>query len=131
MAKTIKVLKILDSETLLISAGSNQKVNEGDLFEIYETGELIIDPDTKEQLGTLDYIKARVEATMVYPNFSLVQSIEYYTETITSGIMNAFTDKSKEVTKSRVKRIKVDPTQITPMKITNRDIIIGDFAKKI
>ncbi len=131
MTKQIKVIKILDSETLLVNIGSNQNIAHGQSFEVYEVGEEIRDPETKELLGTLDYIKAEIEVTQVYPNFSLMKSIDYYTETVTSGIMSAFSDKTKETTKAKVQRLAVDPGQITPMKINNKKIVIGDPVRKI
>lgn len=129
--KAGKVIRILSNTELLINLGSNQGIQEGNLFKIYEKGEVIKDPDTNSDLGTLDYIKKQVEATTVYPNFSIVKSLKHYTETTTSGIMSAFGDKTKEVRKTDVYNLPVLDNQIVPLHIKNENIIVGDLVEKI
>ncbi|EPH95391.1 hypothetical protein D922_01232 [Enterococcus faecalis 06-MB-DW-09] len=126
-----KVIRILSNEELLINIGSGKGVQEGSLFEVYEKGETITDPDTNSDLGTLDYIKAEVEAVTVYPNFSIVKSLEHYTETVSTGIMTAFSDKTKEIHKINIKKLLVKEDQITPIHITNKHIVTGDLVKRL
>lgn len=126
-----KVIRILSNEELLINIGSKKGAKEGALYEIYEQGETIKDPDTDSELGTLDYIKAEVEVVTVYKNFSIVKSLEHYTETVSTGIMTAFSDKTKEIHKIKTNKLLVLEEQITPIRITNEHIVIGDLVKRL
>lgn len=126
-----KVIRILDDETLVINAGSNQYIHEGQKLVIYEEGETLKDPDTGKTLGTLDYIKARVEVVNTYSNFSTVKSLSHYTEKVNTGVMSAFTDRTKEVHKTKVNKLPVEQSQIKKQVIKNKKIIIGDLVKNM
>lgn len=126
-----RVIRILSSNELLINIGINQGAKEGQLFEIYEVGEEIFDPTTRKSLGTLDYIKAEVEIVTLYENFSSVQSRDHYTEKVTSGVMSAFADKTREVHKIRVHTLPVSEAEIKERIIHNPEIIVGDLVKPV
>jgi len=73
---TYKVVKIIDDKQIVINAGSNSFVSRGNEFEIYQPGIEVLDDATGESLGSLDFVKARVEATTVYPKMSICKHIE-------------------------------------------------------
>lgn len=72
-----KVIEILNSKELIINYGSNQGAKAGDKIRIIKKGEEIIDPDTKENLGTLDIIKGELEVFQAYKKFSICRDITY------------------------------------------------------
>lgn len=90
-----KVIKIIDSKTIIINKGSNDGVIKGDRFLIYNIGEEIIDPDTKESLGKLEIVCGEGKATHVQEKIStLKSSIIEQTSTskkiIRNGMSNLF-----------------------------------------
>lgn len=54
--KITKVAQVIDEYTIVINKGSKNKISKGDTFLIYRLGEEILDPDTKETLGTLEIV---------------------------------------------------------------------------
>lgn len=72
-----KVIEILNSKELMINYGSSQGAKKGREVRISIKGEPVIDPDTKEQIGTLDIIKGELEIYQTYPNFSICRNVQY------------------------------------------------------
>ena len=70
-----KIVKIPSEYEVVINAGKNKSISVGDEFEIYEPGEEIFDPDTKESLGILDYIKDTVQAVTVLEKLTICKHI--------------------------------------------------------
>ena len=71
-----KIAEIIDTYTVVINRGHEHGVEEGMRFIIYELGNEIKDPDTKESLGTFEHVKAKVEATNVNERFSTAKTYE-------------------------------------------------------
>lgn len=126
-----KVIRILNDTELLINLGSNDDVRHGQKFEIYEPGESVKDPSTHESLGTLDYIKANVEATEVHEAFSVVSHVTTNTETISKGGLAAFAQSSRKVTTRIVHPLPVETDQIKPRNVKNKEIQIGDPVRSV
>lgn len=61
-----KVVKIIDDHHLVVNAGSVNDIKKGQKLVVYSSGEEVIDPDTKESLGTLDTIKCYLEVSDVF-----------------------------------------------------------------
>lgn len=76
MSKSYKIVKIISEYKVVINVGSNSFVKEGDTFEVFEPGAEVFDPDTKESLGTLDYVKAKLRVTDVFPKMSVCENRE-------------------------------------------------------
>lgn len=70
-SKIFKVAKIIDDRTLVITAGAEKGFKVGDCFEIYEIGAVVEDPDTLVTLGSLEYVKARIRITQIYPKMAV------------------------------------------------------------
>lgn len=62
-----RVVKIIDEYRLVVNSGTEDGIKVNDELEIFVPGKPIIDPETKEDLGTLDYIKARLVVADVFP----------------------------------------------------------------
>lgn len=141
--KEIKVAKIIDDTSIVINAGENQGIQENDKFQIIGKlgSEPVIDPDTKESLGTLDDIKATVIAQDIFPNMTVCRS-KYIKEEINgAAIPNAgkagFARTIKQLqngilSSGHYESLNVDEQQITGgFKKSNTPIQIGDIARKI
>lgn len=118
-----KVIKIISDTKILINAGANYKLKVGDSLEIFSIGEEIFDPDTNASLGTLDTLKCTVDVTTVYPQMALCQKIEYQTQTVVQAI-------SATVNSKQIKRLDVDPIEISGGLSSDLTIRIGDLVRK-
>jgi len=74
--KIAKVIKIIDDYTIVINQGETENVKIGDLFLIYEIGEELFDPDTKESLGNLEIVKGKGKVVHTQEKISTIESIE-------------------------------------------------------
>ena len=73
-----KVAKILNGRELAINRGSDDGVLQGMKFEVIDDLDEILDPDTKDSLGTFKRVKIRVKAVEVYQRFSITRTYETY-----------------------------------------------------
>ena len=73
--KEMKIAKIIDTKRVVINAGADRLVV-GDTLEIIDKfgTDPVIDPDTGEELGTLDVLKGKVIVTQVYPHMAIAES---------------------------------------------------------
>ena len=118
-----KVIKIISDKRIVINAGKNE-VQTGDILRVIEkNSEEIVDPDTNEVLGTLDYIKATITVEYVYEHMSICKNYE----TKTVNALDPFeTLRQREVTSP----LNVNLSQITGgYKIDNKIIEIGDLVE--
>ena len=80
-----KVVKILDEYSVVVDVGSVNGVEEDMEFVIYEEGESIEDPDTGEEIGMMEFPKARVEPYHIMENMTVMESSETEIETYDVG----------------------------------------------
>lgn len=121
-----KIVKILDSETIVINAGSENNIEVEDKFEIFGPGINVEDPDTGESLGTLDNIKETVSVIKVLPKMSICSHISERTSifSITNSLPSLYSsDKYKKI-------LNVDKEQIMADDDVDKTLKIGDVARK-
>lgn len=73
-------MKIINEYQVVINAGSDDLIHDGQHLEVFVHGIPIIDPDTGDDLGTLDYVKVKLRVINVFPKISVCENRE--TETI-------------------------------------------------
>lgn len=74
---TAVVASILDGGLrVVINKGRNAGIERGDQFLVFHRGPEIIDPETKESLGTLELLRGRGKITQVEDKFSVLESLE-------------------------------------------------------
>lgn len=72
-----KIAKVLDSYKVVMNAGSNQKISNGQKYLIYQlSDEEIIDPDTNKSLGFLEIVKGTGTVTHVQDNMATLEACE-------------------------------------------------------
>lgn len=120
---SFRIIKIIDDETIVINAGSNNNISRGDEFEIYEIGENIKDPVSGENLGSLDTIKDTVEAVTVFPKMCICKHLDSYANSVGSI--------ATLITRNTPKTLNVDVSQISGGLSSDKTIRIGDKARKI
>ncbi len=77
MAIEGKVAAVLNDRELVINKGESSGVKPGMIFGVPEERE-IQDPDTKEELGSVEIIKIRVKVVDVKPKMSICRTYETY-----------------------------------------------------
>ena len=60
-----RIVRIIDERTLIANVGSVSGVSVGDEFVVVQTMEQVVDPETNEELGEWEMIKARLVAIHV------------------------------------------------------------------
>ena len=79
-----KVARILNSREIVINVGSNSGITVGMRFEVMDPkGEDVLDPDTRELLGSVERPKVRVKICKVQEHLSVAST--YKTETVNVG----------------------------------------------
>lgn len=124
-----RVVKIIDDMNIVINCGENHDIHEGDRFYIYSNnGTPVIDPVTKEQLGSFKGIKAKVIATTVYDKMSVCQN-----SVVIGGIPASLSEFHMDSFIGKRASLNVDPSQISGGLNTsvNEPIRIGDEVEKI
>lgn len=80
-----KVADIINRRELIINRGEGSGVRVGMKFKVMDQILTITDPESKEQLGTLEREKIRVKISEVQPKFSVARTYETY-RTVESSI---------------------------------------------
>lgn len=73
-----KVAKILNARELVINQGSEHGIEAGMRFKVVEESEEIVDPDTREILGTISREKIRVKVADAQPRFAIARTYQTY-----------------------------------------------------
>lgn len=123
MRDVFKIIRIIDDNNVVINAGKDHFLEDGEVLEVFITGDEIIDPDTNNSLGTLDIIKAKLEIKNLYEKMALC----YNAETSTKNMLVEATSFLKT---SRLP-LKVDMTQAQQLKTKSDKVIrLGDLVRK-
>ena len=119
-----KIIKIIDAYSIVINGGSNDDLILGTQLEIFAKGEEIIDPDTKESLGTLDLVKERIEITTILPKMSICKNIEEKQNSF--AVLLAGAQKTYEA-----KQLYIDSTEISGgFENIVKKIKVGDLVRR-
>lgn len=117
-SKPTKVARIIDKYTIVINKGTKNKISKGDMFLIYRLGDEIVDPDTKEILGTLEIVVG-------------MGKVEHAQDTIAT------------LTSCKTKKVKSKTIRKLPWSMGSEEIVeepellpfneprIGDFVKRL
>ena len=96
-----KVATILNTRELTINRGSLDGVDVGMRFKIVDENAAVIDPDTKEELGTIAREKIRVKVVDVQPRFSIASTYETYQTEEPMPNQSLFAPLTRTITKVR------------------------------
>ena len=113
-----KISAIINSYTVALNIGENKGVSEGMKFNILYPEIVIPDPETKQELGRLNYVKARIKIIKVYDKFCVARSDEQ----VVKPIFPSFLIQSSET-----KKLPVDEYLIE----VEEKIRIGDAVIQI
>lgn len=128
-----RVIKIVNEYLVVVNYGLEHEAREGDTLDIIKIGEEVLDPGTKEILGTLDLIKGQIRVKHAYEKMSLCISNERIVLTNPSiqGFGNTLANFSKVFSTTETKALKVNTEQITGGYDEDIDLVIeiGDLVK--
>lgn len=122
MEETYRVVKIIDTENIVINAGKDNYIKKGDKFEIYSVGKEIYDLDGNS-LGTLDTIKETVTAVSVFPKMCICQKIVNVTPSYLAAAAKTMLS-TKEIAS-----LDVDSKDFSGGLSDDKTIHIGDLAR--
>lgn len=130
-SEEINVVHEIDEENIVINAGINKNIKEGDKFIIYGLSEELYDIDGKESLGRLELVRGNGVVVHVQEKMSIVRSAEYEKEESVTEIRsypNCLGRLSSFASGVQEERI-VHPARkvIKPFK----GVEIGDCARKV
>jgi hypothetical protein len=72
------VAALLNERELAINIGREAGVIEGMRFKVLEKPKLILDPDSKAELGVVQREKVKIKVVEVHPKFSIARTYETY-----------------------------------------------------
>lgn len=122
MSNNFKVIKIVSDSEIVVNAGTEKGIHKGAELQVFIPGEEVIDPETGDSLGALDFIKAYLYVKHAFPKMCVCEN----SETITSNpfaLMESYTTH-------QTKRLNVDSTEISGGLSGSRKIKIGDLVRK-
>lgn len=114
-----KIAKILTEYRVVINRGYKDGVENGMRFVIFDPGEEIRDPDTKEPLGNLEIVKAKVEVINVQEKLSTARTYEH--EVFSTGPFGALAAlQGRELIKLPLDEKTIEKVRITPVTVGDR-----------
>ena len=128
-----KVIAILDSQRIVINAGLEQGVSPKDHFYIYEMGEEIADPETKQGLGRLEMVKAHLEAFVVQEKMSVLIPVPITGSAIQSVLSATLAQVRSSASPEPMRdrgQLNVRQDQIRGIRQTS-SIVIGDMVRSV
>lgn len=128
MQKIFKIVKIIDEFRVVVNAGADD-LKEGTVLEVFEAGNEITDPDTGENLGTLDFIKAKLYVEDVLPKMCICRN--YYTCSISTGLAAISKSLSEYASRETIKELNVNSEDISGgYDNVNKKISVGDKVRE-
>ena len=103
------VVKVIDSYNLVINIGEKHHISIGEKFWVYYLSqEDIIDPETNESLGKLEYVVGQGKVVHIQEKMAIIESCEEMVENkkkITKSSGNIFSPKQEEVIEPKVTKL--------------------------
>jgi len=123
-----KIVKIIDEYNVVVNAGRNDGIDQSSLFEIYEPGSEILDPDTGKSLGALDFIKSTLEVVSLYPNMCLCTN----NKTITTNAFSTLTQSPILWGQTKTVPLNINTEDISGgLEIQSKKIRVGDLVRLV
>ncbi len=123
-----RIAQIISDKEVVLNVGEESGVKINMKFVIYEESDHIIDPETGNDLGALEIVKARVVVNHVMPRISRAESETY---TISTGYNSlALAAALVGSTETRRRKLQVEESDIKPVK-ENKNVKIGDLVRSV
>ena len=119
-----QITKVPNPYTVVINRGDIHGVEEDMRFIIYRIGDDIIDPETGDSLGELEYVKAKVKITYVAEKYSIAET---YKQELKSSLFGNMVGSGLYERKKLAK----DPADFYDPNEFIIPVEIGDLTKQI
>lgn len=127
-----KVAQILNSRDLVINRGSNSGVTLGMQFKILNSrGQRIIDPETHEELGSLDLEKAVVKVTKLYENMAICSTFRVTGGGYTNAFYGALSTELLKFAAPRMETLETGAETQKEIDLKKSVVEVGDEAIQI
>jgi hypothetical protein len=127
MIKT-KIAQILSPTRIVLAAGTEQGVEVGMEFIIYELSDPVYDPETKESLGELELHKGRVKVVHVQDKISTAVTLKreaYYAPSFWRILGSMAPERIEEY-----EHLPIDQSSATATKVDLR-VKVGDLIRSV
>ena len=84
-----KVARVVSPTELIFAAGSDDGVEEGMEFIVYSLSDPVTDPDTGEELGRIEIVKARLVAAHVHNHMTIARTKSKNLKHMVDSAMNS------------------------------------------
>ena len=110
------VVKVIDNYRIVINIGKENNIALGEKFLVYYLSEEdIINPETNESLGKLEYVVGQGRVIHIQEKMSIIESCEEKVEnkkTITKSSGNIFAPKQEEVIVPKVTKLPFESPKV-------------------
>ena len=124
--KSIKVAKIINEYEVVINQGSDNGISKEDNFLVYNLGEELFDPDTKESLGHLEIICGRAKVKHAQDRLTTIIS-----NVVEQRTGKRYIRKASNPSGGMFGALGEEEQDITPDTVPFNGVIEGSFVKKI
>lgn len=127
--KTIrgKIIRIIDTRTVIINLGTKDGITNDSYFNILGEPEEIIDPFSKEILGAVNIVKAKLKASQAYEKFTIATTSWVRHSIKLKDPLSASLADMYETVEVDEGELRVDKSQIQPWKAKSElPVKIGD-----
>lgn len=129
-----RIIRILDASTVIVNLGKVDGVTSSNMFSIIAEPENIVDPETKEVLGTVSIVKGKLKVQSVSDKFSICTSkwTEYQsaTDELWGAIARPYILRGTKVDEGT--ELRVSPKEVKPWRAVSEDIVkVGDQVETV
>jgi hypothetical protein len=131
-----KIVRILSESVVVLGAGSSQGVREEMEFLIYELGDEIFDPETKESLGRLEIAKGHVRVIHLQQSIATARTTK---QTVRKTVQNPLFQNPMFYSLFGAREETVEIEVFEKLKVQDQDaeysskltVRVGDFARAL
>lgn len=122
-----KIAQILNDRELVINRGTKDGIEMGMKFKIVENL-TILDPDTDEELGSIERENIRVKVIDVQPAFAIAHTYQTYR---TTGTLNLLSRSLGQMTASSVTKVRTIRSSEDDSRVDAKLVRIGDKVVQV
>ena len=128
-----KVARVVSPTELVLAAGADDGVEEGMEFIVYSLSDIVFDPETSENLGQIEVVKARVIAAHVQAKMTTARTRSKAVKRIVDPLatmaeaMNPF--QRREVSELFAEKMAVERAEALPA--TDLVVRVGDPVRSV
>jgi hypothetical protein len=84
-----KVAKVISEYEVVVNQGYSDGIEEDMEFVVYTVGDSIVDPDTGEDLGNFEHVKAKIEPEHIQEHMTIMETAETKVKKSNVGVVSS------------------------------------------